>query len=141
MRRTPEAMAGQELLIKELKTAKEVFRDLRNYLAGQFVGATRDDTLLEEVLKCLFCKLYAETGAVEPVPNDADVFLLAKDVRATFAKVRANFPDIYSDDCEILLDPEGIARVVRACYFSLVDATSDPIGDAFEVFVRAAIGE
>ncbi len=135
MRQTAKGMAGQELLIKELKTAKEVFRDLRNYLAGQFVGATQDGTLLEEVLKCLFCKLYAEKGAVEHTPNGADVFSLAKDMRATFAKVRADFPDIYGDDCEILLDPESIARVARACYFSLVDATSDPICDAFEVFV------
>jgi hypothetical protein len=41
---------------------KDAFRRVRNYLAGQHVGATRDDALLEEVLKCLFCKLYIETS-------------------------------------------------------------------------------
>ena len=37
------SVENQPLLFKELKTTKEVFRDIRNYLAGQFVGATRDD--------------------------------------------------------------------------------------------------
>jgi len=51
----------QKILFPEVRPPKEVFRYLRNYLAGQFVGATRDDALLDEVLKCLFCKLYMET--------------------------------------------------------------------------------
>jgi type I restriction enzyme M protein len=125
----------QELLIREIKTPKEAFRDLRNYLAGQFVGATRDDTLLDEVLKCLFCKFYAETGRVQTAFTDAGALSLAKDVRATFAKVRADFPDLYGKDCEILLKQDAIAQVMKECYFSLIDAASDPIGDAFEVFV------
>ena len=125
----------QPLLIRELKTPKKAFRDLRNYLAGQHIGATRDDSLLEELLKCLFCKLYAEMGQVEPVLLDAEPFALATSVRSTFAKVRRDFPDLYSKDTEILLDPHAIAMVMQDCAFSLVDAASDPIGDAFEVFV------
>ena len=37
---------------------KEALRQIRNYLAGQFVGATRDEVLLEEVIKLMLCKLY-----------------------------------------------------------------------------------
>ncbi|MFO0859224.1 MAG: N-6 DNA methylase [Phycisphaerales bacterium] len=123
------------LLIPELKTPKEAFRDLRNYLAGQHVGATRDDSLLEELLKCLFCKLYAEMGRVEPLQPELEPFALAKQVRGIFAQVRKDFPDLYAKDTEILLAPDAIAEVMRECAFSLVDAASDPIGDAFEVFV------
>ena len=125
----------QPLLIRELKAPKKAFRDLRNYLAGQHIGATLDDSLLEELLKCLFCKLYAEMGQVEPLLLDAEPFALATNVRSTFAKVRRDFPDLYSKDTEILLDPHAIAMVMQDCAFSLVDAASDPIGDAFEVFV------
>lgn len=125
----------QPRLIAEFMTPKEVFRHLRNYLAGQFVGATRDDALLDEVLKCLFCKLYIETTPELALPQDDDTFQLARYVRSVFAKVRRDFPDIYPDDAEILLDPEAISVVFRECHFSLVDAGSDPIGDAFEVFV------
>lgn len=125
---------NQALLFQELKTPKEVFRDIRNFLAGQFVGATRDDALLEEVLKCLFCKLYLETrSAVSPAAK-TDVIEFARQVRGVFAQVRKEFPDIYDPTAEILLHPEGINMVMTRCYFSIVDAASDPIGDAFEVF-------
>jgi type I restriction enzyme M protein len=122
-------------LIRKTKAPKEAFRDLRNYLAGQHFGATRDEALLEELLKCLFCKLYAEMGRVAPIVTDDDTFALAKQVRAIFAQVRDDFPDLYSRETEILLAPDAIALVMRECEFSLVDAASDPIGDAFEVFV------
>lgn len=135
MAKRATSSAEQTLLIRELKTPKEAFRDIRNYLAGQHFGATRDESLLEELLKCLFCKLYAEMGRVEPLNPDEEPFTLAKQVRAVFAKVRKDFPDLYAKDAELLLDPDAIGLVMRECAFSLVDAGSDPIGDAFEVFV------
>jgi len=125
----------QAPLFRKQKTPKEAFRDLRNYLAGQHLGATRDDSLLEEVLKCLFCKLYAEMGRVEDISVEAPPFALAKQVRSIFSKVRRDFPDLYAKDTEILLAPDAIVHVIKECEFSLVDAASDPIGDAFEVFV------
>ncbi len=134
---TVDDVESQALLFEQLKTPKEVFRDIRNYLAGQFVGATRDDTLLDEVLKCLFCKLYIETSASEPLPQNNDAFKQAQHIRNVFANVRLDFPDIYDKDDEIALDPEAIRYVMGKCYFSLLDAASDPIGDAFEVFVGA----
>ncbi len=63
-RRKAQKENGQPLLIKRISPPKQAFRNLRNYLAGQFVGATRDDVLLDEVLKCLFCRLYLETQRV-----------------------------------------------------------------------------
>lgn len=135
MARRAKTVSQQPLLLNEFKAPKEAFRDLRNYLAGQHVGATRDDVLLDEVLKCLFCKLYMEMGRAAAPSAEADAFALAKQVRAVFAQVRSDFPDIYASDTEILLDPDAISRVMRECAFSLVDAASDPIGDAFEVFV------
>ncbi|HZT40654.1 MAG TPA: N-6 DNA methylase [Chthonomonadaceae bacterium] len=125
----------QPLLINELRSPKEAFRYLRNYLAGQFIGATRDDALLDEVLKCLFCKLYIETSASEELPTDLNLPDQACFVRSVFSKVRRDFPDIYPNDAEILLDPQAICVVIRECQFSLLDAGTDPIGDAFEVFV------
>lgn len=130
-----QAAKNQEPLFPGLKTPKQVFRELRNYLAGQFVGATRDDALLDEVLKCLFCKLYVESSAATPPPDSADAFEHAEAVRKIFASVRADFPDLYEEDAELLLDPPSIQEVMRNCSFSLLDPATDPIGDAFEVFV------
>lgn len=131
----PKKAPNQQQLIKDLKSPKEAFRSIRNYLAGQFVGATRDDTLLDELIKLLFCKLYAEKGLTESFDEDANPISLAKRARAVFGKVRQDFPDIYAADAEILLNPDAIAFVLEECSFQLLSAASDPIGDAFEVFV------
>lgn len=125
----------QAMLFKQSRTPKDALRDVRNFLAGQFIGATRDDALLDEVLKCLFCKLLIEKGEFDPLDGSGDPFAFAKRTRAIFAKVRAEFPDIYDADTEILLDPAALAYVMTTLDFSVMDATSDPIGDAFEMFV------
>ena len=125
----------QPLHIKELQNPKEAFRNIRNYLAGQFVGVTRDDFLLDEVLKCLFCKLVVETEGARSLDLQANSFELAKQIRNIFSSVRSDFPEIYPPDTEILLDPEALHYVMRELDFSIMNANSDPIGDAFEVFV------
>jgi type I restriction enzyme M protein len=125
----------QPMLIKEAKNPKEIFRDIRNYLAGQFVGATRDDALLDEVLKCLFCKFMIENGKLQSDKLQNDPFARAKQVRMVFASVREKFPEIYDANAEILLDPAALQYVMTELDFSIIDAKSDPIGDAFEVFV------
>lgn len=134
-RRSAKSDVRQLSLIQGMGTPKEIFRSLRNYLAGQFVGATRDETLLDELLKCLFCKLYIELGLVPMLEVYVASVEYAKAIRNVFSKVREDFPDIYNSQTEILLDPELISRVMTDCSFSLLGATSDPIGDAFEVFV------
>ena len=125
----------QTTLFRASLPPKEAFRDVRNFLAGQFVGATRDDALLDEVLKCLFCKFFIERGSAEKRTLSTDPFVLAKQARSIFANVRAEFPDIYEPDTEILLDPVALAYVLNSLNFTVMDASSDPIGDAFEAFI------
>lgn len=125
----------QRSLLMDASHPKLAFRNIRNYLAGQFVGATRDDSLLDEVLKCLFCNLLLERGELPSFDFLADDFCLAQQVRTAFARVREEFPEIYDSTAEILLDPQSLRYVLRELDFSIMDAESDPIGDAFEVFV------
>jgi type I restriction enzyme M protein len=137
--------ASQQLdLIREVNP-KEAFRDIRNYLAGQFIGSTRDSALLDEVMKCLFYKLYVELGHAKPIGNDESVIDRAKHARSVFSTVRKDFHDIYSSETEILLSPEAISYILDTCSFSLIDSRSDPVGDAFEVFVggeaRGSVGQ
>jgi type I restriction enzyme M protein len=133
MTRTKKKLS--ETLIIDKRSPKDAFRNIRNYLAGQFIGATRDDALLDEVLKCLFCKLLMERGDADVIDGSTDPFGLSKQLRSTFNKVRSEFPEIYSKDTEILLDPSALLYVMEQLSFSIMDAYSDPIGDAFEVFV------
>lgn len=110
------------------------------------MGATRDDVLLDEVLKCLFCRLYLETGRVTlPAEPFTDTSSTAQFYRSIFAKVRADFPEIYDSKMELLLDPKSLLHVIESLDFALLDAKSDPVGDAFEVFAgsesRARAGQ
>ena len=136
MARVKKQLNDQQLsLFNTEKNPKEAFRDIRNYLAGQFVGATRDDALLDEVLKCLFCKFLIERGEADDIDVTVDPFVLSKQLRSTFNRVRSEFPEIFPKDTEILLDPTALLYVMAQLNFSLMDAASDPIGDAFEVFI------
>ena len=132
---SPSTESHQPRLLPNAKSTKETFRYVRNFLAGRFVGATRDETFLEEVVKCLFCKLYIETSNVEPDVGDAsEPESLAQFYRGIFGQVRSDYPEIYEANEEISLDPESLQEVIRSLGFPLLDAKSDPIGDAFEVF-------
>jgi len=125
----------QQPLFRTNGSPKEAFRTIRNFLAGQFVGATRDDVLLEEVIKCLFCKLLIERGGnSEPLASN-DPIVVASHVRSLFSVVRKEFPDIYEASTELLLDPVSISFVINSLDFSVMDPAHDPVGDAFEAFV------
>lgn len=134
-RATHVAEELQPSLIPGLRSPKQVFRGLRNYLSGQFVGATRDEALLDEVIKCLFCKLYLETVVGEEKLQVGDEFGKAQFYRGVFQAIRRDFPEIYRPDEELLLDPRSLGHVLRDLDFPLMDSPeTDPIGDAFEVF-------
>jgi type I restriction enzyme M protein len=127
--------SGDIELFEISNTPKQAFINIRNYLAGQHIGATRDDALLDETLKCLFCKLFIEKEAVQIDFKNIDPFELAKQIRLFFSHVRKLYFEIFQDDTEILLDPESIKYVMNQLNFSLLNSDSDPVGDAFEIFI------
>lgn len=115
---------------------RAVFARLRNFLAGRLVGATRDAALLDEVLRCVFCRaLMARSGEAAPEGPEA---LLAS-YRAQLARLKALIPDVFPADAEIGLDAASLVEVDRELRgLDLDDPRADPIGDAYEVFIAAA---
>lgn len=114
---------SQLSLIEETKTPREIFRELRNYLAGQFVGGTRDETLLDELLKCIFCKLYIEMGRAQSISVEVSLVEQAKHIRNIFRQIRDDFSDIYDSNTEILLDPESINQIFQKCSFLIANSS------------------
>ena len=48
-------------LRKDLRPAtnlKSVFRTIRNYLAANAVGITRDEVFAQQIINLIFCKIY-----------------------------------------------------------------------------------
>ena len=126
-------MKNQKILPLSSSNPKAAFQTVRNYLAGQFVGATNDDDLLNELIKLLFCKLYLEVGKATGELAASGV-ASAKNIKSTFNAIKADFPDLFERNDEILLSQKDVSYVLGICQFPMINEESDPIGDAFEVF-------
>lgn len=118
---------------------KEAYRQIRNYLAGRLVGATRDEALLSEVIKCLFCKIQIKRQNTR-LSTSKDVTVLANRYRQEFSELRRILPGVFDQDDELLLDPKSLAYVDQMLDFVDVDNLAcDPFGDAYEVFIGSSI--
>ena len=121
----------------ETFSAKQVFENIRNYLAGRFVGATRDEFLLEEVIKLIFCKFHLN----ETDTNIIDEIELSALYRRAFKQVLQQYGEIYNDpDTAIELDPISIKYVDgHLSTLDLDNIERDIIGDAYEIFMGDAV--
>ncbi len=118
-------------------SAKDTFLDIRNFLAGRFLGATRDEFFLDEVIKLIFCKYELK----DTDTNDIDDVELASLYRKTFKTVLEIHEDIYQEEVyEIELDPVSIKYIDgKLNELDLFNLERDLIGDAYEIFMGDAI--
>lgn len=118
-------------------SAKPVFTDIRNFLAGRFVGATRDEFFLEELIKLIFCKY--ELGKCNTVQT-TDIELSGI-YRKVFKSVLKKYGDIYCNaDNQIELDPVSIKYIdSKLNTLDLYGIERDIIGDAYEIFIGDVI--
>lgn len=120
---------------RENFSAKTAFSNIRNYLAGRFVGSTRDEFFLEEVVKLLFCKHH-----FLKTPNDYDEKNISHSYRACFRAVIKRYEDIFSPEAELELDSDSILFIDNQ--FNMLDLCNmdrDVVGDAYETFMGSAV--
>ena len=142
-----QASSEQLLLFpdsEEKSDFKEPYRQIRNYLAGQFIGATRDETLLLEVTKCLFCKIYINKKEIDTdACQEAEIEGIYK---SNFIELKDFLPSLFGKD-SIFSNKEKINLNAGCLSFidnriSRLDLQSwnrDPFGDVYEVFVGSSI--
>ncbi|WP_296854886.1 N-6 DNA methylase [uncultured Methanobrevibacter sp.] len=134
---------------KDLKPAenlKSIFSTMRNYLAPNVVGASRDEVLAQQLINIIFCKIYDEKFTK---PDDMVKFRAGKnesfdDVKERIVKlfelVTLQYSDIIDETDKIILDSKSVAYIVGELQqFSLLESKRDAIGDAFEVFIDGAL--
>ena len=134
---------------KDLKPAinlKSNFKTIRNYLAANNVGATRDEVLAQELINIIFCKIYDEKftrqddivtfrAGIDEEPDN-----VAERIKKLFNDVKKKYNDVLDGSDSINLDSKSIYYVVGELQnFSLTDSSRDAIGDAFEVFIDHAL--
>jgi len=132
--------------LKPTHNLKATFKAIRNHLAANTVGATRDEVLAQQLINLIFCKIYDERFTE---PNDIVTFRAgvdeeAKDIKERildlFEKVKRKYKEVLDDSDTITLDANSVAYVVGELQnYCLIEAERDIIADAFETFIGHAL--
>lgn len=128
--------------LKNPHNLKVVFKAIRNHLAGNFVGATRDEELARELINLIFCKIYDEqfTEPESPVRFRVgigeDLNEVKKRILDLFEKVKSEYNVVIDMSDEINLDENAISYIVGELQnYCLIESERDVIADAFETFI------
>ena len=131
--------------LQPIDNLKVIFREIRDYFAGNVTGITRDEKIAQNIMRLLFCKIFDEKSknAEELVdfanrPNEKlDEF--SKRINTIFESVKSKYPDIFEVDEEIEIQPLDLSFIVKKMEgFYLIDANRDIIADAFEELIGTA---
>jgi type I restriction enzyme M protein len=133
----------------DLRVSQElrpIFRDIRNHLAGNLTGITRDEALAQQIINLLFCKVFDEMdkGPEEFVDFRAGIGespeTIHQRVMDLFTAVKQRYGDVFAQTDTIEIDPINLSYVVGELQnYSIAEASRDAIGDAFEVFIGPAL--
>lgn len=128
------------------KNLRPVFRSIRNYLAANAVGMTRDEALAQQLINLIFCKIYDErftrqdrmmtlrAGFDEPAKD------VAQRAHALYEKVKETYSDVFDKSDKIRLDPDSIRYIVGELQpYSLMQSDRDAVADAFETFIGPSL--
>lgn len=132
--------------LKPTHNLKYKFISIRNYLAANAVGTTRDEELARQIINILLCKLYDEKFTR---PDDIVTFRagltenpseVKKRIQQRFSEAISRFSDVLSKNDNIKLDDKSLTYIVGELQnFSLMESQRDVIGDAFEIFIHRAL--
>lgn len=134
---------------KDLQPAenlKPVFKSIRNYLAANAVGVTRDEVFASQIINIIFCKIYDERFTR---PNDKVSFragvgedpdTVKKRILGIFDKVKQQYNDVLEVSDNIILDSKTLVYIVGELQlYSLIDSSRDAVGEAFELFIGPSL--
>ena len=132
--------------LSPVKNLKPTFRAIRNYLAANAVGITRDEIFAQQLINLIFCKIYDEkfkrpdqmvdfrAGINEPALE------VKERIEALFEKVKKQYKDVIEVADSIALDPDSLRYVVGELQnISLIESDRDAVGEAFEVFIGPSL--
>ena len=138
------AIKREDLIVTH--NLKSTFKAIRNYLAANAIGATRDEVLAQQLINLIFCKIFDErfTSPKSIVrfriglnENNSDVRVR---IEKLFSDVKAKYKEVFTKEDVINLDDNSIAYIVGELQnYCLVDAERDVLADAFETFIDHAL--
>ena len=132
--------------LKPTHNLKTTFKAIRNYLAANTVGATRDEILAQQLINLIFCKIYDEKYT-EPdeiltfrAGINEDLETVKNRILDLFNRVKRKYKEVFDQQDVINLDAKSLTYVVGELQnYSLIEAERDIIADAFETFIGHAL--
>ena len=132
--------------LRPTMSLRTTFNAIRNYLAANAVGATRDEVFAQQLINLIFCTIYDErfTKPDDIVSFRAGIGESSRAVKVRisklFDKVKSQYDDVLDVADSITLDERSLGYVVGELQlYSLQDSSRDAVGDAFEVFIGPAL--
>ena len=132
--------------LKPASNLKTIFKSIRNYLAANAVGITRDEVFAQQLINLIFCIIYDERftkkqdvvrfrAGIGEAPGDVN-----KRIVDLFKQVKEQYSDVIEISDRISLDEKSLIYVVGQLEnYCLIDCERDAVGEAFEVFIGPAI--
>ncbi|MHA2165513.1 MAG: HsdM family class I SAM-dependent methyltransferase, partial [Candidatus Hodarchaeales archaeon] len=123
--------------LKEPTNLKEIFKDIRNHLAGNFKGITRDNQLVEQLIYLLLSKIQDEKQTLENEPMLFQINFpgqpLIDRLNKLFNQLKTQFEGILQSGDKLVLDEPNLHYIVKKLQsYEISKASRDAIGDAFE---------
>jgi len=103
---------------------RNYFAQVRDYLAGQLVGITRDDALLHEIFKIVLCMSSDYSGKIPSYEV----------IDKSWVKVRSTYPELFKNSEQLKINAKHYDFIAPLIRDSLEDDASDSFGDLYEVF-------
>ena len=132
--------------LRKAENLKPTFRAIRNYLAANAIGITRDEVFASQLINLIFCKIYDErfTKPDDTVKFRAGVNESEEDIYnrilTLFDRVKHQYNDVIEVSDSILLDSRSVKYIVGELQlYILKDSSSDAVGDAFEIFIGPSL--
>lgn len=124
---------------------KNVFRQMRGYIAANATGTTRDEKILNELMSIVMCKVYDERYKASD--DFVDFYVVQQDHQKTADHIKRLFEEgvkgryttVFEEQDTITLDDSTITYVVSQLErYSLLHSPSQVISDAFESIISYA---
>ena len=132
--------------LKPSENLKPTFKTIRNYLAANAVGITRDEVFAAQIINLIFCKIYDERFTK---PNDTVNFraglnekadVIKSRIEVLFGNVKKQYSDVIEVTDQIDIDSKSLAYIVGELQlYSLQDSSRDAVGEAFEIFIGPSL--
>ena len=129
--------------LKPINNLKEIFRDIRDYFAGNVTGITRDEKIAQNIMRLLFCKIYDEQNNKDILEFsnrlDEDLKKFNSRFSLLFDNVKKTYSEIFEKNEKIEVEGKNLSYVVAKLEkYSILDADRDVIADAFEELIGRA---